>query len=272
MLQTLVTILKDNWQWRRQIGRLAVFELVKKSRGAVLSWAWFFIKPGMYVFCFWFALEVGLRVGNGVSGASAPPYILWLCAGLVPWFFIQDILGAGIDVLHRYPYLVNKIKFPLSGISTIYVSATMVVQLLLIIALFVIYGFCGQPLDIFLLQVPLLLLFMFLFWDMVSILFSQLSAISKDAANFMHALSTPLFWLSGVLFNVRSIPVEWIQIVLNFNPITFFASSYRAAFYDKMWFWEDPMACGGFVVVFAVTLVLMLWVYKRLNKEVADVL
>lgn len=36
---------------------------------------------------------------------------------------MQDMLGAGIDVMHRYPYLVNKIKFPLSGISTIYTGA-----------------------------------------------------------------------------------------------------------------------------------------------------
>ena len=97
MLGTLATILRDNWEWRRQIGRLAIFELVKKSRGAVLSWAWFLIKPGMYIFCFWFALDVGLRVGSG-GEAGAPPYLLWLCAGLIPWFFMQDMLGAGIDV------------------------------------------------------------------------------------------------------------------------------------------------------------------------------
>ena len=93
VLSTLATILKDNWEWRKQIGRLALFDLVKKSRGAVLGWAWFFIKPAMYIFCFWFALEIGLRAGN--SDAGAPPYILWLCAGLIPWFFMQDMLGAG---------------------------------------------------------------------------------------------------------------------------------------------------------------------------------
>ena len=51
-LSTLGTILKDNWEWRSQIAKLSLFELRKKSRGAVLSWAWFFIKPAMYIFCF----------------------------------------------------------------------------------------------------------------------------------------------------------------------------------------------------------------------------
>lgn len=271
VLSTLTTILRDNWEWRKQIGRLAIFELVKKSRGAVLSWAWFLIKPAMYIFCFWFALDVGLRVGSG-GAEGAPPYILWLCAGLIPWFFMQDMLGAGIDVLHRYPYLVNKIKFPLSGISTIFTSATMLVQFMLMAALLAIYFACGMPLDIYLLQVPILLLMMFVFWDIVSLLFSQLSAMSKDVANLMHAMSTPFFWLSGVIFDVNSIHIGWIQTILHLNPITFFVSAFRGAFYDKTWFWENSVACAGFAIAFVVTLVLALLVYKKLNKEVADVL
>lgn len=270
VLSTLATILKDNWEWRKQIGRLALFDLVKKSRGAVLGWAWFFIKPAMYIFCFWFALEIGLRAGN--NDAGAPPYILWLCAGLIPWFFMQDMLGPGLDVLHRYSYLVNKIKFPLSGISTIFSGATLIVELMLMVALFVIYFACGMPLDVYLLQVPILLVLMFLFWNTVSILFSQLSAMSKDVKNLMSAMSTPFFWLSGVLFDVKDIHIGWVQTMLDFNPITFFVTAFRGAFYDKTWFWNDPSACVGFVVVFAITLLAALFVYKKFNEEVCDVL
>ena len=170
-MSTLGTILKDNWEWRGQIARLSLFELIKRSRGAVLSWAWFFVKPGMYIFCFWFALEVGLRVGSG-GAEGAPPYILWLCAGMIPWFFMQDMINVGCDAMHRYPYLVNKIKFPLSAISTIYTGAEMLVELMLMVGLFVIYFVCGMQLDVYLLQVPILLVLMFVFWDMFSILFS----------------------------------------------------------------------------------------------------
>lgn len=272
MLNTLSTILKDNWEWRKQISRLALFELVKKSRGAVLSWAWFFIKPAMYIFCFWFALDFGLRTGEGMADSGGGPYILWLCAGLIPWFFMQEMLGAGIDVYHRYPYLVNKIKFPLAGISTIYTGASMIVHLMLVVVLFVIFFACGMTPSIYLLQVPLLIVMMFVFWDVTSILFSQLSAMSKDVANLMHAMSTPFFWLSGVIFDVQSIPIDWIQVVLYLNPITFFTSAYRVAFYDNTWFWEDPVMLGGFIVVFLITVVIMALVYKKLHEEVSDVL
>ncbi len=271
-MSTLGTILKDNWEWRGQIAKLSLFELRKKSRGAVLSWAWFFIRPAIYIFCFWFALEVGLRVGNNGAGPDAPPYLLWLCAGLIPWFFMQEMFGAGCDVLHRYPYLVNKIKFPISCISAIYTGATMIVQLMLQAVLFIIYFLYGQPLDPYLLQVPILLVLMFVFWTMFSILFSQLSALSKDVANLVHALSTPFFWLSGVLFNIKNVGIDWIQTIMDFNPVTFFVVAWRDALYDKVWFWEDPGMCIGFAVVFVGTLLLMVWIYGKFNEEVADAL
>ena len=129
-----------------------------------------------------------------------------------------------------------------------------------------------MTLSIYLLQVPLLIVMMFVFWDVTSILFSQLSAMSKDVANLMHAMSTPFFWLSGVIFDVQSIPIDWIQAILYLNPITFFTSAYRDAFYDNAWFWEDPVMLGGFIIVFLITVVIMALVYKKLHEEVSDVL
>ena len=271
MLNTLKTMLVDNWQWRMQIWNLARFELVKRSRGTLLSWAWFVIKPGMYIFCFWFALEIGLR-GARAGATEGVPYILWLSSGIIPWFFMQEMIGGGCDVLHKFSYLVKKIKFPLSAISTIYTLSHLLVQLLLQACLLGIYVLCGMPFDIYMLQIPIAIVLMFLFWDLFSILFSQLTAFSKDLATLIKTLSTPFFWLSGVIFNLKAINIDWIQTLMNFNPVTFFCTIFRDALCEKMWFWEDPGLCTGFAVMFIVTTLGAGFVYKRLNREVADVL
>ena len=98
---TLSEIIKEQWEWRKQILSLGLFDLKKTSAGAVLGSFWFFAKPAVYIFCFWFALEVGLKSGNQTG--SDVPYILWLMGGLIPWFYMQDILGAGIDVFSWPP-------------------------------------------------------------------------------------------------------------------------------------------------------------------------
>ena len=270
MFNTIKEILSANWRWRGQICNLAGFEIVKKSRGAVLSWAWLIIKPSVYIFCFWFAIEVGLRAGTAT--ADGAPYLLWLCAGIIPWNYMSDMLGAGVDVYRRYPYLVNKIKFPLCGISTIFSTASMLIQLGLLVCLFLIYIAYGLPLTIYMIQLPLILFLMWAFWTFFSILFSPLSALSKDVANLIHALSTPLFWLSGVIFNIQNVDIGWVQVLFNLNPVTFFVSGYRHVFCDHMWIWEDPAMLGGFILVFAIVIILACITYKSLNQEVCDVL
>lgn len=269
MLKTLLEICKDNWKWRKQILHIALFDLKKKQRGAVLGMAWFIIKPAIYIFCFWFALAIGLRAGHGYTGLG---YLLWLCSGIIPWFFMQEMLSTGIDALHKYSYLVNKVKFPISGIPAIVATSAMTLQLVYQVCLFIIYFIAGGTFDVYLLQVPLLLIIMFAFWVIASNLFSILSAYSKDFFNLMKALSTPFFWLSGVIYDLNRIDYSWIISILNFNPITFFVSGFRCAFLTKTWFWENTASLGGFIIVFLVTLLLMLFVYKRESKEVADVL
>lgn len=270
---TLINILKDNWEWRKQIGHLAIFEMKKKARGAVLGWAWLVVKPIVFIVVFWFALEVGMRASDNSNPNY--PYFVWLVAGLIPWFYISDMMGAGSDVLHRYPYLVNKVKFPLSGISTLFSLSTLIINSVLFVILFVIYTAYGMPWDIYLIQVPILLLLMFLFWNMVSIMTSQLSGISKDFGQLMKAMNQPLFWLSGILFNMEMLEPAgfgWAADVMLFNPVTFFTTAFRYSLCDKIWFWEDPVFFGCFIAVFVVTVIATCFVYKRFHEEVSDVL
>lgn len=273
MFSTLATILKDNWQWRKQIGHLAIFELKKKARGAVLGWAWLAVKPIVFITVFWFALEVGMRAGD--SSMIDCPYFVWLIAGMIPWFYMADMIDTGSDVLHRYSYLVNKVKFPLSGISTLYSLSTLIINAVLFVLMFIIYTAYGMPWDIYLIQVPILMLLMFVFWDMVSIMTSQLSGISKDFGQLMKALTQPFFWLSGILFNMQVLAPAgfgWAADIMLFNPVTFFVTAFRNALCDKVWFWENPVFFWSFAFVFVATLVGMTLIYRHFHEEVADVL
>ncbi len=270
MFTALAEIIKENWNWRGHVKSLAAFEIVKKTRGAVLSWSWLIIKPAVYIFCFWFAIDVGLRAGN--TGGGDYPYLLWLCAGIIPWNFISDILGPGSDIYRRYPYLVNKIKFPISAIPSIFTTASLILQVMLIGCLFVVYFITGQTVTIYLLQLPILLLLMWMFCSFFSLGISLLSALSKDISQLIHALSTPLFWLSGVIFNIQDIQIEWVQVLFNLNPVTFFIDGYRHAFCYKSWFWTDATMCVGFAIVFLLMILLVTLTYKGLHQEVRDVL
>lgn len=226
----------------------------------------------MYIFVFWFALEIGLKQSH-ISGYNLP-YILWLMAGLISWFFMQDQLGSGSNALKQHAYLVSKIKFPLSCIPTISARANATIEIWLLIAMFVVYFLCGGPLDVYLLQVPVIFVLMYAFWWSFGVLCSFMSAMSKDFNQLLHALQQPLFWLSGVIFSVQGVieHLHVMQYVFYIDPITFFAESMRSAFYYKTWIWEDPIFLVSFFVIFALQVAFMCFIYKRTHEEVADVI
>lgn len=263
-----MSIIAQCWKWRSQVGHLAWIDLVKTCRGAVLGWVWLAAKPAVYIFVFWFALALGLRAGGG----SDYPYIAWLSCGLIPWFFMSDMLNTGSNVYRRYPFLVNKIRFPLPAISAFFELSKFIVYVVLFALFVLVCVLAGVPMGVQAVQIPLIAVLMYLFFLYWSVMTSPLSALSKDFGNLVKTLSMPLFWLSGVIFDLSSIAIPWVRVVLAFNPVTFFAEAHRLALCDGVWLWERPEVLVPFLVVFAMTVFAAVLIQRRIGGEVADVL
>ena len=268
-LKTVSLIIKEHITYRKQIIKLAKSDLIKTYRGSALGWAWAIIKPLVTIFVFWFAFSLGLRHGQPVDGY---PFILWLIAGFLPWFYMSEMIPQGAACLRKNKHMVTKMKFPVSTIPTFTGLSKLVVHLVLLGIVIVIFCLFGFLPDIYYLQLPVYILMMLVFFVCWSLFAGMLSALSKDFQNLVNAFVTALFWLSGIIYNVNDITHEWIRILLNFNPITIMANGYRHVFIDKTWFFEDTLGFGGYFVVLFVMACMALWAYKKLYKEIPDVL
>ncbi len=270
MLETLRTIGSSLLQWRRQIWLLAVSDLRKETRGTAGGWIWVFAKPLVYLVCFYFALSVGLRGARG--GLEGAEYFCWLACGIIPWFFLQKTLLTGSKIFNKYNFLVTRIKFPTEIIPLFHELALFVIHLLLLLVLFAIYFVTGHTPTIYLVQLPFLMLGMLLFGVAWNFMVAPLSAVSRDVAKLIEACMTPIFWLSGVIFDVSSVDNTIIQNLLMFNPVTFFVSAYRQAFMGDAWIVDSPAFLGIGIGVVLVTVLLGLFSFSRLKKEIPDVL
>lgn len=268
MFKTLAQVLRENWEWRKQAWNLAKMELVKTYRGAALGWVWLFVRPAVYIGVYWFTLSVGMRSASSINGE---PYLLWLACGVFPWFFMSDAIGTGSDVYRRYGFLVNRIRFPLSVISSFYMLSKMIVFAVTMGLTIAIAMLAGVHMTRYVLQLPLVMVIMYLFWTAWSMMLSPLSAISKDFANLIQTLSMPFFWLSGVLFQLKSLP-HIGQVVMRFNPVAWCCEAVRDCFIYHKWFFTDYKEFLPFLLVFAIVVVLAMRNYRRLHKEVPDVL
>jgi teichoic acid transport system permease protein len=271
-MRTLIKIIKQHIMWRRQLLKLAKADIIKTYSGAALGWAWAFIKPAVTIFVFWFAFDVGLKLGDQIM-TSGYPFILWFMAGMMPWFYMEEMFLQGANSLRQYNYLVTKMRFPIATIPTFVALSKLLVHLFLMgvmVLFFLAYGFAP---DIYLLQLPLYMLCMLAFFVAWGLFSSMLTCMSRDFFNLVGALVQALFWLSGIIYDVRSMDIpEALRTFLLFNPITFIASGYRNIFIYKVWIWDEPYVFGYFLIMLVLMSGLGLWAYRKLYKEIPDVL
>ena len=269
MINTLKLIIEEHRLYRPQIFMLAKSDLIKTYRGSALGWAWAVIKPVITLFVFWFAFSVGLRHGKPIAGY---PFFLWLEAGFLPWFYMQELITGGAGCIRKYSHLVTKMKFPISIIPTYFNLSHLYTHFALLgisIVLFMCFGY--MP-DVYLLQIPLYMLMMFAFFTIWSLFSGMLSAVSRDFQNLVKAFSSAIFWMSGIIYNVEDIEQSWLRVLLKFNPVTVIASGYRNAFVYKRWFWHDKISLACFMVTFSLFTLAAIWAYRKLRKEIPDVL
>ena len=264
-----VDIIKEHIEYRQQILKLAKADIVKTYRGAALGWSWAIIKPAVTIFVYWFAFSIGLRAGKDVNGF---PFFLWLISGLVPWFYMNDMLTQGTDSIRKYSYLVTKMKFPVSTIPTFVSISKFMVHAILMVIMIMIFIFMGYPPSVYLVQLPFYMLLNFLFFTVFSLSSSLLSAISKDFSNLVKSFITAIFWLSGILWNANTIKIEWLKKLLMLNPVTYLVEGYRNYFINQVWFFEQPKRLMYFIIILGLILIFSIWIYKRLRKEIPDVL
>lgn len=261
---------KEHKENVHQIVKLSIADLKKTYNGSALGWAWAVIKPVFTIFVYWFAISIGLRSGGDVGDY---PYILWLVAGMISWFFMGEAITGGTNCIRRYSYLVTKMRYPVMTIPTFTNLALFIVHLVLVAAVIIVFWIVGFPPTVYLLQLPLYMLMMFLFFNSWSLFAGLVSAISKDFSSLVKSLNIAVFWLSGIIWNVENVSDnKLISTIMMLNPVTFICYGYRNCFVNHRWFFEEPEKLIVFLCWYLVLSFMSIWAYKKLRKEIPDVL
>ena len=138
------SIIRDIYSSKKLIFQLAKSDFKTQFSGSYLGIVWAFIQPIVTVLVYWFVFEKGMHAGgiNTKEGITVP-FVLWLVAGIVPWFFFQDALVGGTNSLIQYNYLVKKVVFKITilpvvkNLSSVFVHGFFV---LFMVVLFLCYG------------------------------------------------------------------------------------------------------------------------------------
>ena len=232
MLKKLFSLPAEVYQNRRLVLKLAKNDFKTKYAGSYLGIVWAFIQPIVTILVYWFVFSVGFRADTGDLGI---PFVLYLVAGIVPWFFFQDALNGGTNALLEYNYLVKKVVFKISVLPIVKIVSAAFVHVFFVAFIILLYIFYGRFPDFYYLQLVyysgclfVLVLGLCYMTCSVVVFFRDLTQIINIALQVGIWL-TPIMWVSE---NVLG-PDSLLGKILKLNPIYYVVSGYRDAFIFK---------------------------------------
>lgn len=268
----IITLPIELYQNRRLIFKLAKNDFKTRYAGSYMGMVWAFVQPVVTIVLYYFVFEVVFTSrAQLVSGGIETPYVLWLTAGLVPWFFFSEALNNGTNALLEYNYLVKKVVFKISILPIIKIIAASFIHCFFVCFMLVMYFIYGNPVDLYLLQIIYYSICMFVF--VLALCYSTCAIVVffRDLSQIINIVLQVGMWATPILWNINTFQGN-IQMVFKLNPIYYIVNGYRSALFEKTWFWQDFYSTMYFWIVTIAIFGIGALIFKKLKVHFADVL
>ena len=261
---------KELIQSRELIWKLAKNDFKKRYAGSYLGFVWALVQPVVTVLMYWIVFDVVFNTRSEmVSSGVEVPYVLFLTAGLVPWFYFSEAITNGTNALLEYSYLVKKVVFNISILPIIKLIAATFIHVFFVAVLIlvsVIYP------TLYTLQVVYYSFCLFVLVLAMSYCTCAVVIFFRDLAQIINIGLQVGMWATPILWNIGMIGDDRFVTLLKLNPLVYIVNGYRNAIYGDEWFFEHFYSSTYFWI-FTVTLFCIgSLIFKRLKVHFADVL
>lgn len=257
------------FQNRHLIWKLAKNDFKKRYAGSYLGAVWAMVQPVVTVAMYY--VVFGLIFPNQRESGEVP-FVLFLTAGLVPWFFFNEALNSGTNALLEYNYLVKKVVFKISILPIIkIIAATFIHAFFVCVLLLVAAGYGYYP-TIYTIQVVYYSFCLFIF--VLALCYSTCAIVVffRDLSQIINIALQIGMWATPILWDINSIKTGWVVTLLKINPLVYVVNGYRSAIYEREWFFQDFFSTMYFWIVTVVLFGVGALIFKRLKVHFADVL
>ncbi|MBQ7925966.1 MAG: ABC transporter permease [Lachnospiraceae bacterium] len=260
------------FQSRHLIWKLAKNDFKKRYAGSYLGAVWAMAQPVVTVLMYYLVFDKifgskGPELREGVT----VPFVLFLTAGLVPWFYFNEALNNGTNALLEYNYLVKKVVFKISVLPIIKIIAATFIHVFFVGVLLVVAAGYGYYPNIYTIQLVYYSLCLFIFVLALCYTTCAVVVFFKDLSQIINIALQIGMWATPILWNLEALNSKWV-VILKLNPLVYIVNGYRSAIYERQWFFEDFFSTMYFWIVTAVLFGIGTMVFKRRKVHFADVL
>lgn len=249
------------------------FKLLKndfKSRyvGSYLGIIWGFIQPIITVLIYWFVFTVGLRSGERPDGT---PYIIWMIAGLLPWFYFSDALGAITNSFIEYSYMVKKLNFRIGLLPFVKAGSSIIIHIVFLIFTTIIFNFYSYNANWIYFQLLYYMVATTLLVIGIGLITSTLAVYLRDTSQIVAIIIQIGFWAIPIVWGPEVLGNKW-GILFKANPVYFLIEGYRDTLIRNTYIWEEPLYHLYFWFITILVWTIGISVFRKLKPYFADVL
>jgi len=208
------TMIQELVQYRHLLMMLAWKDIRIRYKQSVMGFLWAVLMPLLIV-------AAGIIVKKGISIISGKPLEISDLASItvkaLPWSFLIGAVRFSTNSLVSNANLVTKIYFPREVFPLAAVLANLFDFAIASIATIVILGFMGVGISVYILWVPLLLLFLILFTAGVGMLMSCANLFFRDVKYLVEVFLTFAIFFTPVFYEA-SMFGKWETLLL-LNPV-----------------------------------------------------
>ena len=258
--------------------RLAKNDFKAKFAGSYLGIVWTFLQPVVMILVYWFVFEKGLpATGVTTKSGITVPFVLWLTAGMVPWFYFSEAFSSGTNTLLEYSYLVKKVVFNVNVLPFVKVISAGVVHVILILIMLVLYAAYGFYPDAYSLQVVYYSLCMVFLVSGAVYITCAIVVFFRDMTQLVNIFMQVWVWVTPIMWNLDGMMAAGsisatVGRIFKLNPFYYIVSGYRDALVNKVAFWEKPGITLYFWIFAIAQFLIGQLIFRRLKPHFADVL
>ncbi len=242
-------------------------ELATQYIGSLLGFVWTFVHPLVMITVFWFVFSVGFRS----QPMNDVPFVVWLTAGMAPWFLFSDVVLGSAAVIIANSHLVKKTLFHTQILPVVKLLSSFVTHIIFLTVLLVLIVFQRMPLSLYFLQFIYYFLCMAYLALGLAWAVSALNVFLRDIGQVAGVVIQVGFWATPIFWDIHMMPAK-IQLLLKLNPMFYIVQGYRETFIYFIPFWEHPLLTVYFWVVSTVVFVAGALIFQKLKPQFADVL
>lgn len=265
--KVVISIPVELYRNRKLILKLAKNDFKTKYAGSYFGILWAFVQPIVTILTYWFVFQVGLKSGP----ISNYPFVLWLIAGLIPWFFFSDALNSGMNSLIEYSYLVKKVVFNITILPVIKIFSALFIHIFFLIFMLLLFTLSGYVPGMYALQIIYYSFCILILTLSISYITSSLLVFFRDLSQLINIILQIGMWMTPILWNYTMIPDRFLWI-FKMNPMYYIVEGFRNSLIYKIWFWENINSTIYFWGITGALFTIGSIIFKRLRVHFADVL